>query len=173
MAEAQRQCGDCSLCCKVLKIAELNKPKDVWCQNFLAGTGCGIYADRPPSCRNFVCRWLADPSLGPEWKPNVCKMVLSVTPSLLVVHVDPSAVQPWRAEPYFSTLKRLAAQGVASGTVVVAMERHRAIAIHADRVEDLGAMGPGTRISVSLVMTAGGPRLQPRILGPHEQSKTK
>ena len=37
-----RQCDDCSLCCKVLVIPELDKPKDKWCPNFVSGTGCGI-----------------------------------------------------------------------------------------------------------------------------------
>jgi len=39
MTDSKRQCGDCSLCCKVLGIPELDKPKDSWCANFAAGTG--------------------------------------------------------------------------------------------------------------------------------------
>lgn len=168
MAEAQRQCGDCSLCCKLLEIPELNKPKDAWCPNFQSGAGCGIYAERPHSCRTFVCRWLADPGIGPEWKPNRCKMMLDAKPGLFIVHVDPAAGQPWRAEPYRSTLRTWASQALASGILVLVLTRQHAIAIHPDREEDLGMMGPGTRISVSKVMTAGGLQLQPRIVGPHE-----
>ncbi len=173
MTDSQRQCGDCSLCCKVLAIPELKKPKDEWCPNFVAGTGCGIYADRPPSCHNFACQWLVDPTIGPEWKPNICKMVLDVKPSLFVVHVDPTATRPWRAEPYYSTLRRLAAQGLTRGTMVIVMERRRTTVILPDREEDLGIMGPGTRISVAQVMTPNGPQWQPRILGPHERSPPK
>jgi len=50
----------------VLGIPELDKPKDSWCPNFAAGAGCRIYENRSPSCRNFACRWLTDPALGPE-----------------------------------------------------------------------------------------------------------
>jgi hypothetical protein len=173
MAEAQRQCGDCSLCCKLLQIPELKKPKDVWCPNFRTGAGCGIYADRPGSCRTFVCQWLADSDVGPEWKPNRCKMVLDAKPGIYMVHVDPSAGQPWRAEPYLSILRKWAARGLASGTLVMVLTRNHAIAIHPDREEDLGEMGPGTRVSVSRVMTASGPQLQPRIVGPHEPPQTQ
>jgi hypothetical protein len=31
---------------------------DTWCPHARKGQGCGIYADRPASCRTFVCAWL-------------------------------------------------------------------------------------------------------------------
>jgi hypothetical protein len=164
-----RQCGDCSLCCKVLRIAELDKPKDSWCPNFEHHVGCRIYADRPPSCRTFMCRWLVDPSMGPEWKPSVCKMVLDAKPNLVIVHVDPAAGKPWRAEPYSSVLKRLAAQGIEKGVMVMVIEHHRTIVILPDREVDMGVMGPGTRIQIKRVMTPDGPQWQPRVMGAVEQ----
>ena len=168
MIEAVRQCGDCSLCCKVLGIPELHKPKDSWCPNFTAGIGCRIYTERPPSCRSFVCRWLSDPAMGPEWKPSACKMVVDSKPSLFVVHVDPAVAQPWRAEPYFSVLKRLAAQGLSRGTIVMVIERRRTIVILPDREVDLGMIGPDARIAMERVVTAQGPRWQPRVMGAGE-----
>ena len=168
MTDGPRQCGDCSLCCKVLGIPELDKAKDHWCPNFTAGTGCRIYADRPPSCHDFVCRWLADPTMGPEWKPSVCKMVLDAKPRLLVVHVDPAVTRPWRAEPYFSVLKRLAAQGLTRGTLVMVMERRRTIVILPDREVDLGMIGPDARIALERVITVDGPHWQPRVMGAGE-----
>ena len=43
-----RACGNCSLCCKLLAIAELNKPIDTWCPHARPGRGgCSIYPDRP------------------------------------------------------------------------------------------------------------------------------
>ena len=168
MSEAQRQCGDCSLCCKVLGIPELDKPKDSWCPNFLAGTGCRIYADRPPSCHNFVCRWLSDSMMGPEWKPSVCKMVVDSKLSLFVVHVDPAVSRPWRAEPYFSVLKRLSAQGLTKGTIVMAIERRRTIIILPDREVDMGVIGPDARIAMEPVRTPQGVEWQPRVMGAGE-----
>jgi hypothetical protein len=164
----QRQCGDCSLCCKVLGIPELDKPKDHWCPNFAAGAGCVIYNDRPPSCRNFACRWLTDPTMGPEWKPSVCKMVVDSRPSLFVVHVDPAVLRPWSAEPYISVLKRLSAQGLTKGVIVMAIERRRTIVILPDREVDLGAIGPDARIAMERVKTPHGPAWQPRVMGAGE-----
>ena len=168
MTEAARQCGDCSLCCKLLRIPELDKPKDEWCPNFAHRIGCAIYADRPPSCRDFSCCWLVDPTMGPEWKPSVCKMVLDAKPRLLVVHADPAVTKPWRAEPYSSVLKRLAAQGLTQGTLVMVMERRRSIVILPDREVDLGIINPDARIALARVMTADGLQWQPRVMGAGE-----
>ena len=168
-----RECGDCSLCCKVMGIPELKKPKDEWCPNFAAGVGCRIYPDRPPSCHNFVCQWLSDPSMGPEWKPSTCKMVVDSKPSLFVVHVDPAVSRPWRAEPYFSVLKRLSAQGLAKGNLVMVIERRHTIVILPDREVDLGVIDPDARIAMERVATAHGVQWQPRVMGSAENEKSE
>ena len=168
MTASQRQCADCSLCCKVLGIPELDKPKDCWCPNFAAGVGCRIYNDRPPSCHDFVCRWLTDPTMGPEWKPSVCKMVVDSRPSLFVVHVDPAVSRPWSAEPYMSVLKRLSAQGLTKGVIVMVIERRRTIVVLPDREVDLGVIGPDARIAMERVKTPHGLAWEPRVMGAGE-----
>jgi hypothetical protein len=168
MNTASRQCGDCSLCCKVLRIPELDKPKDHWCPNFAAGAGCSIYPDRPPSCRDFVCRWLVDPSMGPEWKPSLCKLVLDTKPGFLIVHADPSVSKPWRQEPYYSVLKRLAAQGLPLNTLVMAMERRRSIVILPDREVDMGILDSGDRIALDRIQTPSGLEWRVRVMGAGE-----
>ena len=67
---AGRECGDCTACCTVLAIVELQKPQRRACDH-LCRSGCGIYADRPASCREFHCLWLrgaldADEALRPD-----------------------------------------------------------------------------------------------------------
>jgi hypothetical protein len=101
-----RECGSCSLCCKLLSIRELDKPIDTWCQHCRPGKGgCSIYANRPAECRSFECGWLADERIGEEWFPARCKMVLSQTDEgHLSVTVDPAFSDAWRREPYHSQL---------------------------------------------------------------------
>src|SRR5262245_33293733 len=82
-----KSCGGCSLCCKVLLIQPfspagfrkwpLNKPHGVWCTDCQPGVGCRIYDDRPDECREFLCWWLVEPRLGPEWKPDKSKLVIT------------------------------------------------------------------------------------------------
>ncbi len=61
---ANRSCGPCSLCCRVLRVDELAKPAGENCpQQMLgeaegAGSGCRIHLERPAVCRGYHCLWL-------------------------------------------------------------------------------------------------------------------
>ena len=60
-----RSCGECSLCCKLLRIEAFNKPVGTWCSHCAPGRGgCTIYETRPTECRDFYCAWLTTPALG-------------------------------------------------------------------------------------------------------------
>jgi Fe-S-cluster containining protein len=64
-----RRCGDCSLCCKLLKVEEFVDPNDQtseltfykpelkWCPQ-CTKPGCAIYETRPVACKTFRCAWL-------------------------------------------------------------------------------------------------------------------
>ena len=113
-----RECGDCTMCCKLLKIEEIQKPKNKWCVDCTPGKGCNIYATRPPVCRGFACQWLIDTSMGEEWKPSRSRMVISFddrTPDQCLISVDPSAPGRWREEPYRSGIQRLVWRGLTAG----------------------------------------------------------
>ena len=81
-----RQCGSCSLCCKLPSVRDFNKPIDTWCSHCRPGKGgCSIYADRPNRCRAFVCGWLASDKIPPEWyswnrRCQLCSFQFSVGP---------------------------------------------------------------------------------------------
>ena len=49
-------CGACTACCRALGVAELDKPEWKKCSHVIS-SGCGIYADRPQSCRDYSCIW--------------------------------------------------------------------------------------------------------------------
>lgn len=67
-------CGGCIECCTALPIVELNKPIRVRC-NHVCGNGCTVYADRPQSCRIYMCMWLQMPEVGPELRPDRCGVI--------------------------------------------------------------------------------------------------
>jgi hypothetical protein len=56
---SKRECGSCSLCCKLLPVRDraLIKPASERCPH-QRHSGCAIYASRPFSCRAFFCGWL-------------------------------------------------------------------------------------------------------------------
>jgi hypothetical protein len=121
-----RACGDCSLCCKLIRVDAAAKAAGTWCTHCAPGRGCKIYDARPAECRDFYCAWMASPALGEEWRPSRCKLVLRVESDgrMIAVHVDPSDPAAWRREPYFQTLKRFAVTGANLNQQVIGPPRH-------------------------------------------------
>lgn len=58
----KRECGDCKVCCTLMGVTEISKPRNVKC-DMLCDTGCGSYESRPPSCKDFKCMWLREDDL--------------------------------------------------------------------------------------------------------------
>jgi hypothetical protein len=72
-----RGCGDCSLCCKLIRVDALAKPPGTWCMHCAPGNGgCTIYDSRPTECRSFYCAWMVSPSLGEGQNQKVWQIYL-------------------------------------------------------------------------------------------------
>lgn len=143
-----RACGTCTLCCKVFPVPELAKPAGRWCAHVRQGAGCTIYADRPMTCCEFYCQWRYSDDLGPEWKPEISRFVLSIYPGTdsLAVAVDPGSPSAWRSETYLPSLRRWADAALSEGNQVLVFVGARAIAVLPDREVDLGEIRPGDSI---------------------------
>jgi hypothetical protein len=65
-----RECGDCTLCCKLPAIKNFKKGYS-WCKYCDIGKSCTIYGNetRPQSCIDFNCMW-KDERTNKELKPN-------------------------------------------------------------------------------------------------------
>lgn len=57
-----RSCGECTACCTVLSVQELNKMRHQACEH-VCKSGCEIYEKRPKECKNFKCAWLNDANI--------------------------------------------------------------------------------------------------------------
>jgi len=87
----ERICGECSLCCTVLRVDALAKLGGTPCRHQQSGNpagGCGIHTRRPEICRGYRCLWLSG-SLEDGDRPDRLGAVLSLTteaetPSLFV-----------------------------------------------------------------------------------------
>lgn len=106
-----RQCGSCTLCCKVLEVTDLGKPLNTVCNHIQAGGGCEIYSERPRQCRSFSCAWLQG-HLDDDWFPETAGMVAHFGLDSLNVQVDLAAAERWREEPCFSKLCELSLKGL-------------------------------------------------------------
>lgn len=156
-----RNCGACTLCCKVLGIAALKKPAGRWCSHCQPGRGCAAYEARPAECRTFHCLWLTQTFLGPEWKPDRAKFVLYLEHdgARLMVQADPGAPTSWRSEPYYSQLKAWAVAAAKEQRQVVVRVNDQATVILPDRDVPLGSVRDGERIVTRQRLVGGRPVL--------------
>lgn len=109
MLAEPRPCGECGLCCKVLKLEALGKPDGVMCVHFARGKGCTIHPTRPQDCRTYFCIWTMAARLDERWRPDRAGFVIAPgVADEIVLHVDPDRPDAWRREPYHSEIRRLA-----------------------------------------------------------------
>jgi len=129
-AQTGRECGQCSLCCKLLHVRELNKPANQWCQHCRPGKGgCSIWGNTPDICRLYFCGWRITRAFGDEWFPLKSHMVLSLNRQtkngvqILMVTVDPQHREIWQQEPYYGQLRELARRGMLSADPMIVIVR--------------------------------------------------
>ena len=157
-----RSCGTCTMCCKVYTIRELNKPAGRWCIHCVQGSGCGVHPSRPRSCREFFCSWLVDPNLGPAWKPEVCRFVLSAdaTHRAIMVTVDPGRPLAWKREPYYPVLKQFSEVFFRIDQKVLVNLNGHITVILPDRDVPIGAVVAGDEIVLYREGSAYGAKLR-------------
>jgi hypothetical protein len=152
-----RACAGCTLCCKLLKVEALAKPRLDWCRHCRPGTGCTIYDERPHECRAFSCGYLIDGGIAEHWNPRHSRMVVSYESSdRIAIHVDPGRHDAWRREPYFSDIKRWARAAAARRGQVIVWQGREVIAVLPDREQNLGALGADQLIVTTETAVPGG-----------------
>ncbi len=139
---AGRSCGSCTLCCKVMGIRELDKPRLTWCGHCDKKRGCMIYETRPETCREFYCAWMTTAELGDHWKPLNARMVLTHdrTRNWLIVHPDSGRPDAWLEEPYLSDLRAWSVYMTPKGGRVMVFRGDRVIAVLPNGEQDLGPL---------------------------------
>jgi len=80
----QRRCGDCTLCCKLVPVADLNKAAGVRCK-FQRHTGCAIYSRKPSACEIWSCMWLVGDDMGDMSRPDRSHYIIDPTPDYIVL----------------------------------------------------------------------------------------
>ena len=72
MADSKGVCGECTACCDVFPVPDLNKAANEKCIH--CDAGCTIYGDRPSVCSVFECAYLQ--STAPTTvRPDNCGVI--------------------------------------------------------------------------------------------------
>lgn len=137
---AGRSCKGCTLCCLLVRVPELSKPRLQQCQHCEVNVGCKIYDHQPVDCQRYFCDYRRNPHLGEEWRPLDSHMVMSYEPVArrVDVQVDPAHPDAWRRDPYYAQLKIIATNAVRGKGYLIVWQGHDAIAILPDRDVNLG-----------------------------------
>lgn len=99
-----RECGDCTLCCRLLPVKGINKPALKRCQHQRHGKGCAVYHKPekgfPWECGLWSCVWLAGNDAAGLRRPDRCHYVIDIMPDYIVAQegdaeVTLPAIQIW------------------------------------------------------------------------------
>jgi len=143
-----------------MKIAEIDKPAGRWCGHWRAGAGCTVYAERPGECRAFSCGWLTNPDLGPNWRPDRAKLIVTLEDGdrMVAIHVDPVHPDAWRRAPFHGKIRSWARLSERGDRLVLVRIGRRVLVVFPDGENDLGPMEEGDRIGVRRQMSPQGSR---------------
>jgi hypothetical protein len=124
----KRQCGECTLCCKLLPIPTIGKAAGVACEH-QCSKGCRIYDARPHDCRRWSCLWLMG-GAGKIGRPDHSHVVVDMQMDHITVGqnekadegiidvvqiwVHPRHRDAWRAPPVLEYLDKLGTRNVAA-----------------------------------------------------------
>jgi hypothetical protein len=112
-AEVIRDCGDCTFCCKMMGVSEMDKPPGKWCSECAIGVGCKIYDERPDGCRMFACSWAMSEEFPEALRPDRCKVMFecpiedSQGHQMITLRVDPGRPLAYREPPVWAVIQVL------------------------------------------------------------------
>ena len=70
------KCGDCNVCCTILKVDGLKDGMEA-CKH-QSEKGCDIYGKRPKGCSHFQCGYLTE-GWKEEFRPDISGMMIIAT----------------------------------------------------------------------------------------------
>jgi hypothetical protein len=111
-------CEGCTLCCKLMGVDELEKPRDTWCKHCQVGIGCDIYETRPESCRIYECFWFKtqslDKPLSPALRPDKSRVVIGTNHDgeSLVFYVSRDQADAWQRKLFKRFITDMRNRGV-------------------------------------------------------------
>ncbi len=133
-----RSCQDCTLCCKLLAVHELQKPSPSGWAQCEIGVRCDVHDTRPGDGRTFYCGWLLDPRISDAWRPRDSRMVVKFESKRIAIHVDRDRKDQWRKEPFQSQIRAWARAGTLYDGDVIVWEGKEAIRVGPAGEQKLG-----------------------------------
>lgn len=92
----KRECGGCTLCCKLLPIPPLNKLAGIKCKFQRHNKGCTVHGtvEQPRACQVWHCRWLLNDDAGKLSRPDRAHYVIDMLPDEITIQPDDKSEPP-------------------------------------------------------------------------------
>ena len=125
-ASTRLGCDGCTLCCELIGVPEIDKPRGDLCQHACVGEGCRLHtalggSGQPESCEAFYCAWLSSQHLEPphrmppSMRPDRCHVVFGPcddqVANKIYINVDPKYPDSWREPEVLGWLTKLKLNG--------------------------------------------------------------
>jgi len=82
------KCEECTLCCELLPIKEINKQPSVLCSDCTLSKGCNIYNNRPEECKNFNCLYIEDNEMPDFLRPDKCNVIFEKITTKIFIAIN-------------------------------------------------------------------------------------
>ncbi len=84
-------CDGCTMCCKLLPIADMDSPSGVYCKECNITVGCKIYNKRPEDCKMFNCAYKQVEIINTDLNPDKCGVIFEkATSKIFLGTIDDS-----------------------------------------------------------------------------------
>lgn len=95
VSTSERRCGACTLCCKLLPVADLGKRANQVCKFQRSAKGCIVHSKReyPISCALWSCLWLSDDDAAELPRPDQSRYVIDPSPEYIVVEIGRETIR--------------------------------------------------------------------------------
>jgi len=83
------ECGNCTACCTLLEVAEIDKAASVVCEH--CNEGCTVYSNRPDACAEFSCAYHQMKIASTKLRPDNCGIIFEkIVDDIMFGTVDPN-----------------------------------------------------------------------------------
>ena len=69
------ECGNCTLCCKLLTVAWTKSPEGEYCKYCLPNSGCTIFDIADKRCKDYQCAYRQMEKCSEMFRPDKCGIV--------------------------------------------------------------------------------------------------
>jgi hypothetical protein len=133
------ECGDCTACCTLLVVPELDKAAGTACSH--CTTKCEIYESRPQACRDLSCAYHQVKNANIRMRPDKCGVVFEKLEDDLMF----GTVNPKHED--FSFMHGQINAFLKEGINVVLSNNGRSATYHLDNVDPISLLSRVHKIS--------------------------